>query len=66
MFEKVKLIMLLIFTIDFLAFCVLIGHLYDKMGVSRTAWIIICAILSAILAVVFIIDAFFVKHREEQ
>lgn len=66
MFEKVKLIMLLVFTIDFLAFCVLIGKLYDKMGVSRTTWIIICAILSAILAVVFIIDAFFVKHREEQ
>ena len=66
MFEKVKLIMLLVFTLDFLAFCVLIGNLYDKIGVSRTAWVIICAILSAILAVVFIIDMFFVKHREEQ
>jgi len=65
MFEKVKLIMLLIFTIDFLAFCVLIGNLYDKMGMSRSAWIIVCAILSAILAVVFIIDTFFVKHNEE-
>ena len=66
MVEKVKLIMLLVFTIDFLAFCVLIGNLYDKFGASRSAWIIICAVLSAILAVVFIIDIFFVKHREEQ
>lgn len=65
MFEKMKLIMLLVFTFDFLAFCILIGNLYEKMGVSRMTWIIICAILSAILAVVFIIDAFFVKHDQE-
>jgi hypothetical protein len=65
MIEKVKLIMILVFTMDFLAFCVLIGKLYDKMGMSRMAWIIICTVLSAILAVVFIIDAFFVKHKQE-
>ena len=65
MFEKVKLIMLLVFTIDFLAFCVLIGELYNKMGLSRNAWIVVCAIVSVILAVVFIIDLFFVKHRED-
>jgi hypothetical protein len=62
MFEKVKLIMLLVFTIDFLAFCVLVGNLYDNIGISRAAWIIVCAILTAILAIVFIIDLFFVKH----
>ncbi len=66
MFEKVKMIMLLVFTIDFLAFCILIDHLYDNIGVSRSVWIIICGVLSAILAVVFIIDLFFVKHSEEQ
>jgi hypothetical protein len=65
MFEKTKLIMLLVFTIDFLAFCVLVGNLYDKMGLSRTAWIILCAILSAILAIVFIIDLLFVKRAKE-
>jgi hypothetical protein len=65
MFEKTKLIMLLVFTIDFLAFCVLVGNLYEKMGMSRTVSIIICTILSAILAVVFVIDLFFAKHGKE-
>ena len=66
MFEKWKLIMLLVFTFDFLAFCVLIGNLYDEIGVSRFAWIIVCAALSVILGVVFIIDMFFAKPNEDK
>jgi drug/metabolite transporter (DMT)-like permease len=62
MFEGIKLIMALVFTICFLAYSVLIGKFYDKMHISRTAWIVICVILTAVLAVVFIIDLFFTKH----
>jgi hypothetical protein len=62
MFEKTKLIMLLVFTIDFLAFCVLVGNLYEKMGITRTISIIICAVLTVILAAVFVMDMFFSKR----
>jgi biotin transporter BioY len=62
MFEGIKLIMTLVFTICFLAYSVLIGKFYDKMHISRTAWIVICVILTAGLAVVFIIDLFVTKH----
>ena len=65
MFEGIKLIMTLVFTICFLAYSVLIGKFYDKMHISRTAWIVICVILTAVLAVVFIIDLFFTKHPTE-
>jgi drug/metabolite transporter (DMT)-like permease len=62
MFEGIKLIMALVFTICFLAYSVLIGKFYDKFHISRTAWIVICVIFTAALAVVFIIDLFFTKH----
>ena len=65
MFEKWKLIMILAFTLDFLAFCILVGNLYEKMGISRTGAIIICVVLSVLLGIVFIIDQFFAKHDIE-
>jgi len=62
MFERIKLIMTIVFTICFLAYSALIGKFYDKIHISRTAWIVICVILTAVLAVVFIIDLFFKKQ----
>jgi hypothetical protein len=62
MFQGIKLIMTVVFTLSFLAYSFLIGKLYDKIHISRTAMIIICVVLTAILAVVFIIDLFFTKH----
>ncbi len=65
MFERTKLIMTIVFTICFLAYSVLIGKFYEKMHLSRTVWIIVCVILTAVLAVVFIIDTFFTKPPTE-
>jgi MFS-type transporter involved in bile tolerance (Atg22 family) len=66
MFEKTKLIMTLVFTLCFLAYSFLIGKFYEKFHMSRTAWIIVCVVLTAGLAVVFITDTFFVKHEKNQ
>jgi len=65
MFEKTKLIMAVVFTICFLTYSVLIGKFYDKWHISRTVWIVVCVILTAVLAFVFIIDTFFTKHGTE-
>jgi biotin transporter BioY len=65
MFEGIKLIMTVVFTICFLAYSVLIGKFYEKVHISRTAWIVICVIVTAALAVVFIIDLFFTKHQTD-
>ena len=66
MFEKTKLIMTLVFTLCFLAYSFLIGKFYEKFHMSRTAWIIICAVLTAGLAFTFIQDTFFAKHEKNQ
>ena len=62
MIERSKLIMTIVFTICFLAYSFLVGKFYDKFHISRTIWIVICAVLTVILAIVFIWDLFFVKH----
>jgi biotin transporter BioY len=61
MFEKTKLIMTLVFTICFLAYSFLIGKFYEKFHMSRTAWMIICAILTAGVVAAFIADILFQK-----
>lgn len=65
MFERIKLIMTIVFTICFLAYSALIGKFYDKLHISRPAWIVVCVILTAVLAVIFIIDLFFKKQQAE-
>jgi ABC-type Na+ efflux pump permease subunit len=63
MFEKTKLIMTLVFTLCFLAYSFLIGKFYEKFHMSRTAWIIICVMLTAGLLVAFIADIVSEKRR---
>jgi hypothetical protein len=58
--------MTLVFTLCFLAYSFLIGKFYEKFHLSRTVWIIFCVVLTEGLAVVFIIDTFFVKHEKNQ
>lgn len=65
MLQKTKLIMTLVFTLCFLAYSFLVGKLYDKIHISRSAMIIICAVLTAVLIVVFIIDLFFSKQNTD-
>jgi hypothetical protein len=62
MFEKIKLIMLLVFTLCFLAYSVLVGKFYEKFNINRTAWIIICGVLTVVLVAVFIADLVSKKH----
>ena len=63
MFEKTKLIMTLVFTFCFLAYSFLIGKFYEKFHMSRTAWMVICAMLTAGLAAVFIADILHSKRE---
>lgn len=62
MFERIKLIMTLVFTLCFLAYSVLIGKLYERISLSRTSWIVVCVIATVAVAVVLIIDLFFTKN----
>ena len=66
MFEKTKLIMTLVFTVCFLAYCVLIGKIYERISIGRTAWLVVCVVTTVVVAVVFIIDLFFTKHPTDQ
>lgn len=63
MFQGIKLIMTIVFTLCFLAYSSLVGKLYDKMHIGRSAMIIICAVLTVALAVVFIIDIIVTRRR---
>lgn len=58
MFEKTKLLMTLTFALCFLAYSFLIGKFYERINMSRTVMIIICAVLSVIVAAVFLWDVF--------
>lgn len=62
MIERSKLAMIFVFAICFLAYSFLLGKFYDKFHISRTLWIVICAVLTGILAIVFIWDLFFAKN----
>ena len=66
MFEPIKLIMTLVFTLCFLSYSVLIGKFYVQIHFSRAAWIVVCIVITAVVAVVFIIDMFFTKHPTDQ
>ncbi|OHD63687.1 MAG: hypothetical protein A2176_05515 [Spirochaetes bacterium RBG_13_51_14] len=66
MFEKTKLIMLGVFTVCFLAYSFLVGKFYEKLHVSRALWVIVCAVLTVILAVVFIIDLFHSRQNDDR
>ncbi len=56
MFEKTKLIMTFVFTLCFLSYSFLIGRFYEKFQMSRTVWIVICAITTAGVIASFVAD----------
>jgi hypothetical protein len=56
MFEKTKLIMTLAFTLCFLSYSFLVGKFYDKIHISRSVMIGICAVMTALLVASFIAD----------
>ncbi|MBN2160695.1 MAG: hypothetical protein JW807_15000 [Spirochaetes bacterium] len=66
MFEKIKLIMTLVFTLCFLSYSVLIGKYYERISLSRSTWVVVCVVITVAVAVVFIIDLFFTKHPTDQ
>lgn len=58
--------MTLVFTLCFLSYSFLVGKFYDKMHISRTVMIVICTVMTAILAAVFFIDLITTKRESDQ